>query len=235
MSARHGWWTPLAAGLALTLTVGAGCGGDDPPGPATDGGRPSVETTAGDPTDDTAALAGVAAETELVEPSTPLDDEARGAAATLQQQVSDTVTGSGWGSTADLTAAGFEPMPGDPVHWFDPAALADGVEVDPRHPEFVMVDSDTVVGVMFVAGERPDGAAPPDPPGAPLTRWHRHRWDHRVCLAHDALVVAGTADPDGRCPSGQEARTESPYMFHVWLEGDDPFSEEMAPHGHEHS
>lgn len=150
-------------------------------------------------------------------------------AATLRREAIDAVTSVGLVDRRAAREAGFLPMPGDAFHWYQPDALADGVAVDPRRPEFLMIEGDQVTGVMFVTAEE----EPDPPPGSPIVRWHRHEWSAPVCLGIGELVVVGLPDADGSCPQGGTPRDRSPWMFHVWFEGDDPFSAEMhATHEH---
>lgn len=166
--------------------------------------------------------------TTVVRPTATARTDATDAeAADLQDAVRATIDGNGWTTATAIAADGYRPMAGDPSHWYRPATLRRDHVVDPTDPEFLVVVDDAVVAAMFVT----DLDAPPDPPGAPLTEWHRHEWSAPVCLA-DRLVVVGVAD--GPCPPGAEANLVSPWMLHVWLDADEPFAAEMDGSGHQH-
>lgn len=134
-----------------------------------------------------------------------------------------------WATAAAATEAGFVPMPLDPSHWYHPTYVDDDRFFDPAAPEFLVVDGDDVLGVMFLASS--PGLDQPDPPGAPLVRWHYHRWSDVVCLAGGMVIVSEASD--GTCEAGQVATDISPLMAHVWLiDLDDPFATNMDAHQH---
>jgi hypothetical protein len=132
----------------------------------------------------------------------------------------------GWGDPSAAAADGYRPLEGDPEHWFDPAALTDGVAFDPDRPEFLMYHDGHLAGMMFVA-ESLD-LTQPAPPGAPLLRWHVHVWGAEFCVRGGLVPTRRT---DGRpCPAGETATWHSPLMVHVWtMAGMDPFALDMAP------
>ena len=116
--------------------------------------------------------------TTVVRPTTAFrSDSTEAEAATLQDEVWTTIDDNGWINAAAIAADGYQPMAGDPSHWYRPATLRRHHMVDPTDPEFLVVIDDAVVAAMFVTGIE----APPDPPGAPLTEWHRHEWSAPVC------------------------------------------------------
>jgi len=208
--------------VAAAAACGGGAGGDADHPPT------SRDATSG-PTTDPGDFAGIDAVTEEVSSTTPEGPDADRRAADLIAAVEASIEARGFRTASDLEEAGFVPMPGDPIHWYDATAVEDGRTVDPERPEFVMATADRVLGVMFLAS---GDETPPDPPGAPAARWHRHVWSAPVCLGHGGLVVVAVPSDGDGCPAGTEARTESPYMFHVWLVGDDPFAAEMGEHQH---
>lgn len=223
--------------LVVALAIFAGsCGGSDGGG-TTDQGRSTSATaprpTQVDPVDDLAH--DISAET-VEEPEQPdlIDERVRAEALALQQAVEQAASEQPWSDEAGARAVRYVPMPGDPLHWYDPEAVSSGGAVDPERPEFLMIEEGQVLGVMFLAPSDDGRIDPPLAPGAPLVRWHLHRWSAPVCLGVGGLVVQGVPADDGTCPADQVAATHSPWMFHVWLVGDDPFAAEMHLSGHDH-
>jgi hypothetical protein len=97
--------------------------------------------------------------------------------------------------------------------------LDDGVTLDPRRPEFLMVDDSTgqFLGVMFVA---PHDVAGPQF-GGPATVWHYHfgpTFD-QMCWVGDSLEPRKPDAETGVCAEG-EPRSRTPEMLHLWLTGD---------------
>lgn len=242
MNSRPPWRTVApAAGVAL-FAVLAGCGG----GADADGSKSPSETTTvevrsdapdhepsgSEPAADFDDIGAVTVE----EPAKPhlVDDRVRAEADALRRAVEKAASEQPWRDEAGAVAAGYVPMPGDPLHWYDPEAVSAGGAIDPARPDFLMIEEGRVLGVMFLAPSDDGQTDPPPTPGAPLVRWHLHRWSEPVCLGIGGLVVSGVPADDGTCPTDQEAATSSPWMFHVWLVGDDPFAAEMHPPGHDH-
>ena len=173
---------------------------------------------------------------ELQEPEQPhlIDDQVRAEAEDLRETVERAAREQPWGDAAGARAAGYVQMPGDPLHWYHPDAVARMGAIDPERPDFVMIDDGEVLGVMFLAPSDDGKEQPPPAPGAPLVLWHLHRWSEPVCMGIAGMVVTGVPAADGTCPDDTVAARHSPWMFHVWLVGDDPFSAEMHPPGHDH-
>lgn len=163
------------------------------------------------------------------------DAAARADADELRRSVEGAAESEPWADLDGARTVGYRQMVGDPLHWYDPAAVADDRIVDPRHPEFLMFDEGgTLLGVMFLAPSDDGHTDPPVVQGSPIVGWHLHRWSSPVCLGEGGLVAVAAAGTDGSCPDGAVAATNSPWMFHVWLTGDDPFAAEMHPSGHHH-
>ena len=212
-------------GPALLWVGGIGRGGGATPA------SPPTSTTPTDPPGvgvDAAADVDIEAKTVIKPTTRPRSDASDAEAAAIQQQVRSTIERNGWTTAEAIATGGYQPMAGDPTHWYRPESLADEALVDPSDPEFLVVLDGRAVAVMFVTSDE----SPPDPPGAPLAEWHRHEWSAPVCL-EDGLVVVGIAG-DEPCPDGARASTVSPWMFHVWLDADDPFASEMDGSGHQH-
>jgi hypothetical protein len=164
-----------------------------------------------------------------IEPSMVLTDSTRREANELRDSVIAAVEANGWLDASRASADGFVPMALDPSHWYHPEFVSDDRFFDPDAPEFLVVDGDDVVGVMFLAAEA--GLDQPDPPGAPQVLWHYHRWSEAVCLL-DGLVIVGET-VDGSCGDGEVATDISPLMAHVWLlDMEDPFATDMSAHDH---
>lgn len=232
---RGGGRTRLAAAVVALVIAASGCGADD--GATTlaaagsSGDRPApgpVEPApAPAPRDD----GGVGEITVEIEPASSRTPEAEAEAEELRRSVLAEADRRGWSSAERAAADGYEPMALDPSHWYHPDYVTDDRFFDPAAPEFLVIDGDEVMGVMFLAEEA--GLDQPDPPGAPLVRWHYHRWSEDVCLA-DGLVITGETVA-GACGEGEVATDISPLMAHVWLlDLDDPFATDMAAHDHEH-
>lgn len=122
----------------------------------------------------------------------------------------------GWFDYQTGLDAGFELMFGDEAHYVNEEYIVDGVLLDPERPEFLMYydtpQGKRLVGYMFYVTE-PDAHGPQF--GGPLTVWHFHTWNQRICLLKGLLAVA-RPDASGRCELGASA-WRSPEMLHVWL------------------
>ncbi len=121
----------------------------------------------------------------------------------------------------------------DRFHWVNASMLDDGRVADPDAIEsLIYVEADgtpTLTGAMYIA----DGTAPGPQLGGPLTAWHFHRYEPRLCTVARSFPV-GPVAADGTCARGAPAN-RSPEMLHVWFDDrDDPFSERMTAldHGH---
>lgn len=147
----------------------------------------------------------------------------------LRAAVISSAEEEGWSDLRAVIRAGYEPMFGDESHFYNPGYLTDGRSFDPSAPEFLVVDGEGVVGVMFLA-DRPEPET--DPPGAPFVKWHYHEWSSPLCLLESLVPVALPAD--GECPQDSVATRRSPAMAHVWLiDIEDPFATDMHAHeGH---
>ncbi len=126
-------------------------------------------------------------------------------------------------------AAGYiqltQDLPGIAAHFINLAYMADGVEMDPAKPEFLLytrrLDGNwRLVGTMFY------GKDTPDPPSyfGPLDAWHRHE---NLCFtAASVRVAASQAD----CPGGLFTK-QTAWQLHVWTEpgGTGVFAHDYAP------
>jgi hypothetical protein len=105
---------------------------------------------------------------------------------------------------------------GRTVHLVNPDLVADGRELDPEHPEALVLDaaSDVVYGAMFLS--EPDRAGPQASPAAP---WHYHFYEKPVCFYDDAadLETRAVLAVPAPCPEGRSETHRSPEMLHVWL------------------
>lgn len=148
----------------------------------------------------------------------------------LEVRVDASIERHGWRSMRRARRDGYRPLPGAPDHWYDPEALADGVQFDADAPEFLMFHAGELAGFMFMQPTLDLDAGPP--PGSPLVRWHYHRWDLTLCVAH-GVVPSQRVRSDRPCPSGEVPTDHSPLMVHVWtMDGTDPFATEMDGAGH---
>ena len=134
-------------------------------------------------------------------------------------------------TVADAERAGYRRI--DPFHWVNASMLADGRVADPGAIEsliYVEVDgTPTLTGAMYIA----DGTAHGPQVGGPLTAWHFHRYEPRLCTVARSFPV-GPVAADGSCDRGSPAK-RSPEMLHVWFDDrDDPFSERMTGLDHVH-
>ena len=126
-------------------------------------------------------------------------------------------------------AAGYvqitQDLPGIAAHFVNLAYLADGVEMDPARPEFLLytkrLDGNwRLVGTMFY------GKNTPEPPSyfGPLDAWHKHE---NLCFqASSVRVAASQAD----CQGGLFTK-ETAWQLHVWTEPDGAgvFAHDYAP------
>lgn len=148
---------------------------------------------------------------------------ARRRAYAFRDRVAAALRDEPWDSVTALRRAGFEQLDG--VHWYNRANLADDVQFDPLHPEFVVFDAGHPVGEMFVPPTFSLHA--PEPPGAPLMRWHYHRYSAPVCTTP---YLTQYARPATGCRPGDRVAGRSPLMTHVWVgPGLAPFSAMMMP------
>ncbi len=120
----------------------------------------------------------------------------------------------GWDDFDRAVADGFELMFGDDNHYASREHVADGRVLDPERPEFLIYydagGSKRLAGLMFLAGVGENG---PQFAG-PLSVWHFHIWERKLCLWND-LLVDGMAEGD-ECPDGVAAY-RSPEMLHLWF------------------
>ena len=122
----------------------------------------------------------------------------------------------GWFDYNYAAKDGFRLLPGDEIHYVNPAYALDDVQLDPDRPEFLLF-LDTPAGkrlaaFMFLTRGPDDHGSQV---GGPLTLWHYHAWADPVCLIERRIVV-NRPDASGRCAEGVPV-TRSPEMMHVWL------------------
>jgi len=221
------------AAIAVALAAVVGCGTDGVEETLAAGGSRGERPAPG-PVEPVAAPApradgSVGEITVEIEPASSRTPAATAEAEELLRAVLEEADRRGWQSAEQAAADGYEPMALDPSHWYHPEYVADDRFFDPAAPEFLVIDGDQVMGVMFLA--EAVGLDQPDPPGAPLVRWHYHRWSQDVCLL-DGLVIVGET-VGGGCGEGEVATDISPLMAHVWLiDIDDPFATDMDAHHH---
>ena len=134
-------------------------------------------------------------------------------------------------TVADAERAGYRRI--DRFHWVNASMLDDGRVADPDAIEsLIYADADgtpTLTGAMYIA----DGTAHGPQLGGPLTAWHFHRYEPRLCTVARSFPV-GRSRPTGTCVRGSPA-DRSPEMLHVWFDDrDDPFSERMIGIDHAH-
>jgi hypothetical protein len=128
-----------------------------------------------------------------------------------------------YANPAEARAAGYRlaSVSGPMEHWIDPALVGDGVAADPRHPEsLVYVETSSglrLIGAMFLLD-----SVDQLPPAIGSGGWHSHSY----CFGSGGLV---TPAPGAPCPPNT-ARTDTPKMLHVWLDGvsRDPFAIDMS-------
>ena len=142
-----------------------------------------------------------------------------------------TTAASRYPTVPDAERAGYRRI--DPFHWVNASMLDDGRVADPDAIEsLIYVEADgtpLLTGAMYIA----DGAAHGPQLGGPLTAWHFHRYEPRLCTVARSFPV-GPVAADGSCPRGSPAQ-RSPEMLHVWFgDRDDPFSERMTGLDHVH-
>jgi hypothetical protein len=134
-------------------------------------------------------------------------------------------------TSADAEQAGYRRI--DRFHWVNASLLDDGRVADPEAIEsLIYVDAggtDTLSGAMYIA----DGTAHGPQLAGPLTTWHFHRYEPRLCTVARSFPV-GPVAADGSCARGAPAN-RSPEMLHVWFDDrEDPFSERMIGLDHAH-
>jgi hypothetical protein len=121
----------------------------------------------------------------------------------------------------------------DRFHWVKASLLDDHRVADPDAIEsLIYTDVDgtrTLTGAMYIAPGTTHGPQL----GGPLTTWHFHRYEPRLCTVAGSFPV-GPVAAGGTCARGVPA-TRSPEMLHVWFDDrDDPFSERMIGLDHAH-
>jgi len=134
-------------------------------------------------------------------------------------------------TVADAERAGYRRI--DRFHWVKADLLHDGKVADPGAIESLIytdaVGTPTLTGAMYIA----EGTGHGPQVGGPLTMWHFHRYEPRLCTVAVSFPV-GPVAADGSCARGTPAR-RSPEMLHVWFDDhDDPFSERMIGVDHAH-
>jgi hypothetical protein len=134
-------------------------------------------------------------------------------------------------TVADAERAGYRRI--DRFHWVKADLLHDGKVADPEAIEsLIYTGADgarTLTGAMYIA----EGTDHGPQVGGPLTMWHFHRYEPRLCTVAASFPV-GRVAADGTCARGTPAR-RSPEMLHVWFDDhDDPFSERMIGVDHAH-
>ncbi len=134
-------------------------------------------------------------------------------------------------TVAHAERAGYHQI--DRFHWVNASLLHDGRVADPEAIEsLIYVEADatrTLTGAMYIA----EGTAHGPQPGGPLTTWHFHRYEPRLCTVAGSFPV-GPVAADGTCARGSPA-DRSPEMLHVWFDDrEDPFSERMIGLDHAH-
>lgn len=139
-------------------------------------------------------------------------------------EVRAVVGARGWRDPAEVVRSGYRPFSECNPHYVNVDAMFDGRTFDPELPEFVMLEPGedgrlAVTGVMFVA---PDPTAHGPQRFGALGVWHYHR--NPMCSIGSFMLV--TADTEN-CPKGTERFEHTPEMFHVRLDGANPFDSSM--------
>ncbi len=152
----------------------------------------------------------------------PTDAE-REAAADFVDQVAATIDDRGWDDPAQVIRDGYRPMQECNTHLVNVDAVLDGRDLDPAHPEFVVVEPGAdgrnhVHSVMFMVGE--NDAHGPQPFG-PLAVWHYH--ETGGCMIRGVLLIPAVSTA---CPAGTSAYEHTPEMLHVAVSAT-PFSPDM--------
>lgn len=123
----------------------------------------------------------------------------------------------GWLDFAQAKADGYQPMPGDHMHFGNLDFINDEHVLDPERPEYLMYsghgDDRTLVSMMFVMNS-PKDEGPQI--GGPLTRWHFRYWAAPWCLNDEDRSILAPKPVDGVCPTGTPSH-RSVEMLHVWL------------------
>lgn len=150
-------------------------------------------------------------------------DADREAAAAFVDEVAATIEARGWDDPANVARDGYRPMQDCNSHWVNIDAVLDGRDLDPEHPEFVVLEpgldgKNHFHSVMFMEGTN-TGAGPQ--PFGPLAVWHYH--ETGSCMLAGVLVVSQTGSA---CPEGSERYERTPEMLHVRI-GPTPFSPDM--------
>lgn len=129
---------------------------------------------------------------------------------------------------AGYTLSGTVDGVSDDEHLMNPSFIGDGHELDPAHPEALVIDTKTglVVAAMFMADFGTHG-----PPVAPDATWHYHYYQQVVCFAPDGATMrrVKTLATPPPCEDGRKPTHTSIEMLHVWLieNPSGPFSTEM--------
>ncbi|MCH2169445.1 hypothetical protein MK489_01565 [Myxococcota bacterium] len=144
------------------------------------------------------------------------DASQRAAADELHARSLEAARRNGWFDFERARASGYELMFGDEVHYVNEAHVLDSQILDPERPEFLMFyDTPTgkeLVGAMFYT-RKPLDHGPQV--GGPLTVWHFHTWNRKICLLSGLLSI-GLPDESGHCSLGVPG-WRSPEMLHVWF------------------
>lgn len=159
--------------------------------------------------------------------SVPFDSkptaQQREQASQFVDQVRSVVKARGWDDPANVVRDGYRPMQQCNSHLINIAAVLDGRDLDPEHPEFIVVepgpDGKTHFhSVMFMASTN-TGHGPQR--FGPLAIWHFHSGSQ--CMIDGVILVPQTS---ATCPAGTARFERTPEMLHVSLTGN-PFDPGM--------
>jgi len=143
--------------------------------------------------------------------------EAQGRAAdTFVARVREVVKERGWEDPANVIRDGYRPMQQCNSHLINVDAVLDGRDLDPEHPEFLVVEPGgdgrtRFHSVMFMASSN-EGHGPQ--PFGPLAVWHYHTTAQ--CMIDGLILVPQTG---GGCAPGTKRYERTPEMLHVTMSG----------------
>jgi len=129
----------------------------------------------------------------------------------------------GWTDPANVVRDGYRPMQECNSHYINIDAVLDGRDLDPEHPEFIVLEAghdgkNHFHSVMFMTDSN-TGHGPQ--PFGPLAVWHYHVGGN--CLIEGVFNVPQNT---ATCPKGTEHYDRTPEMLHVSVTGP-PFSPAM--------
>ena len=162
-------------------------------------------------------------ETSRIPFGTPPTAQQQAAAKAFVAKVKATVKKRGWTDPANVVRDGYRPMQPCNSHYVNVDAVLDGKDLDPEHPEFIVLEAgqdgkNHFHSVMFMTDSNTGHG--PQPFGT-LAIWHYHVGDN--CLIEGTFNVPQNT---ATCPPGTKRYPRTPEMLHVSVSGP-PFSPAM--------